>query len=94
MSKQHETLLFRREQIKRQIGEVLDVLLQGSIHQNPSQRGFHLTTKVNKKTVTKYVRKELAPKVGVMTKNHLKLRTLITRLSQVNWDLLQLPPED
>jgi hypothetical protein len=51
MSKQQETLLFRREQIKRQISEILDVLLQGSLHQNPSQRGFHLTTKVNQKRV-------------------------------------------
>jgi hypothetical protein len=93
MSRQRETLLFRRDQIKRQIASILDLLLQGSLHLNPSQRGFHLTTKVQQKTRTKYVRKELAPQVRAMTHNHLKMRQLLGRLSDVNWRLLQLPPE-
>jgi hypothetical protein len=29
-----------------------------------------------------------------MTRNHLKVRTLLQRLSDTNWRLLQLPPED
>jgi hypothetical protein len=28
-----------------------------------------------------------------MTRNHLKLRLLLVRLSEVNWRLLQLPPD-
>ena len=55
MSRQRENLLFRQEQLKRQINDALD-LVQGSLHKNPSQRGWHLTTKVDGKTVTKYVR--------------------------------------
>jgi hypothetical protein len=86
-------LQFRKEQLERQITHCLD-LLQGSLHKNPSQRGYHLTTKVNQKTVTKYVRQELAPKVQAMTANHLKVRKLLGRLSQTNWALLQLPPDD
>ncbi len=93
MSKQHQVLRFRREQLQRQIDDALD-LLQGSLHKNPSQRGYHLTTKVQQKTVTKYVRKELVPQVRAMTRNHLKLRKLLQRLSEANWRLLQLPPED
>jgi len=93
MSKPAEVLKFRQEQLKRQINESLD-LLQGSLHKNPSQRGYHLTTKVDQKTVTKYVRQELAPQVRVMTANHLKVRKLLGRLSQTNWRLLQLPPDD
>jgi len=93
MSNQRETLLFRRDQIKRQITSILDLLLRGSLHKNPSQRGFHLTTKVQQKTRTKYVRKELAPQVRAMTNNHLKMRQILGRLSDVNWRLLQLPPE-
>lgn len=93
MSKQHEVLQFRQEQLKRHIHDALD-LLQGSLHKNPSQRGYHLTTKVNQKTVTKYVRKELVPRVRVMTGNHLKVRLLLQRLSEANWRLLQLPPPD
>jgi hypothetical protein len=92
MSKQHEVLRFRQEQLQRQIHAALD-LLQGSLHQNPSQRGYHLTTKVDQKTVTKYVRKALVPQVRAMTRNHLKVRQLLARLSEANWRLLQLPPE-
>jgi len=93
MCKQRESLRFRQEQLQRQINTALD-LLQGSLHKNPSQRGYHLTTKVDQKTVTKYVRHELVPQVRAMTGNHRKVRRLLQRLSEANWRLLQLPPED
>ena len=93
MSKPHEILRFRQEQLRQQINAALD-LLQGSLHKNPSQRGYHLTTKVHQKTVTKYVRHELVSQVRAMTRNRLKLRRLLTRLSEVNWRLLQLPPDN
>jgi hypothetical protein len=91
MSKQSQLLQFRKQQLERQISQALD-LLQGSLHKNPSQRGYHLTTKLNQKTITKYVRQELVPQVRAMTANHLKVRKLLQRLSDVNWRLLQLPP--
>lgn len=87
-----EALSSRQEQLHRQITAALD-LLQGSLHKNPSQRGYHLTIKVNQKTLTKYVRKELVPRVRAMTQNHLKVRKLLARLSDVNWRLLQLPDD-
>ena len=93
MSKQSELLRFRKEQLQRQIKQALD-LLQGSLHKNPSQRGYHLTLKVEQKTVTKYVRRDLVPLVRAMTRNHLKVRKLLQRLSEANWRLLQLPPPD
>ena len=93
MSKEAEVLRFRKEQLQRQINHALE-LLQGSLHQNPSQRGYHLTTKVDQKTVTKYVRQQLVPQVRAMTRNHLKVRKLLQRLSETNWRLLQLPPPD
>jgi len=93
MSKQHEVLRFRQEQLQRQINAALD-LLQGSLHKNPSQRGYHLTTKVDQKTLTRYVRRDLVPQVRAMTANHLKVRKLLGRLSQTNWRLLQLPLDD
>jgi len=93
MSKPHEVLRFRQQQLQRQINQALD-LLQGSLHKNPSQRGYHLTTKVDQKTLTKYVRQELVPRVRAMTANHLKVRKLLQRLSEANWRLLQLPPPD
>jgi hypothetical protein len=93
MSTQREVLEFRRDQVKRQILAALD-LLQGSLHKTPSQRGYHLTTKVDQKTVTKYVRQEWVPQVRALTRNHLKVRKLLQRLSEANWRLLQVPPPD
>jgi hypothetical protein len=93
MSKETEVLQFRQAQLKQQINDALD-LLQGSLHKNPSQRGYHLTTKVGQKTVTKYVRQEWVPQVRAMTRNHLKVRKLLQRLSETNWRLLQQPPPD
>ena len=93
MSKPADLLRFRQEQLKRQINDALE-LLQGSLHKNPSQRGYHLTIKVDRKTATKYVRKDLVPLVRAMTRNHLKVRKLLQRLSEANWRLLQLPPPD
>ena len=89
--KNASALRFRQQQLKDQITGALD-LLQGSLHKNPSQRGFHLTTKVRAKTVTKYVRKELVAQVRAMTRNHLQVRKRLQRLSDVNWRLLQLTP--
>ena len=93
MNKQRHILPLRQAQLQRQIQQALD-LLQGSLHKNPSQRGYHLTRKVKEKTVTKYVRLELVPLVRAMTANHLKVRRLLVRLSDTNWRLLQLPPDD
>jgi hypothetical protein len=93
MSNQYDLLRFRRDQLQRQINDALD-LLQGSLHKTPSQRGYHLTTKLDQKTLTKYVRRELVPRVRAMTANHLKVRKLLQRLSETNWRLLQLPPPD
>ena len=88
-----DRLQLRRAQLQRQTTAALD-LLQGSLHKNPSQRGYHLTTKVRQKTVTKYVRQDLVSLVRVMTRNHLTVRRLLTRISEVNWQLLQLSDDD
>jgi hypothetical protein len=94
MSQQRDHLEFRKQQLLRQITESL-YLLQGSLHKNPSQRGWHLTTKdARQVTRTRYVRADLAPLIREMTRNHLKVRQLLARLSEVHWRLLQLPPED
>lgn len=93
MSNEAQNLQSRKAQLHRQINQALD-LLQGSLHKNPSQRGYHLTTKADQKTVTKYVRKELVPLVRAMTANHLKVRKLLQRLSDANWRLIHLPPPD
>jgi hypothetical protein len=87
------TLQFRQEQVKGQIVAALD-LLEGTCYQSPSQDGYHLTRHVKGKTLNRYVRKRLVARVQAMVQNRARVEELLTQLSEVNWRLLQLPPED
>lgn len=79
----------RRAMLKEQIGNNLD-LLMGTIVRSPAMMYHSLTTKVEGKTVTRYVRKALVPKVKKMTDRHKRVRVLINKLSKINWELLKL----
>ena len=74
--------------LKEQICNNLDLLV-GSVVHPPSSMYHNLTTKVEGKTVTRYVRKGLVPKVKKMTDRHKRVRNLIQKLSNVNWELLK-----
>ena len=83
-------LLERRQQLlKQQIADSLDILI-GSLGKSPSMRGHNLTTKAGGTTVTRYVRRDLAPQVREMIRRYQKLWRLLVQLSRVNWQLLQL----
>ena len=87
--------LLKKQQgmLKEQIAKNLDLLV-GSVVRSPAMMYHSLTTKVEGKTVTRYVRKGLVPKVKKMTDRHKRVRTLIQRLSNVNWELLKLQSKD
>ena len=87
--------LLRKRQVmlKEQIRNNLD-LLMGSVVRSPAMMYHSLTTKVDGKTVTRYVRKGLVPKVKKMTERHKNVRMLIQKLSKVNWDLLKLESKE
>jgi hypothetical protein len=87
------TLQFRQEQLKGQIMAALD-LLEGTCYQSPSQAGYHLTRHVQGKTLNRYVRNRLVARVQAMVQNRARVEQLLTQLAEVNWQLLQLPPED
>jgi hypothetical protein len=87
--KRIELLKNQREMLKEQICSNLDLLV-GSVVRSPAMMYHSLTTKVEGKTVTRYVRKGLVPKVKKMTRRHKKVRELIQKLSDVNWELLKL----
>ena len=86
--------LLRKQQVmlKEQIHNNLD-LLMGTVVRSPAMMYHSLTTKIEGKTVTRYVRKGLVPKVKKMTDRHKRVRTLIQKLSKVNWELLKLESE-
>ena len=85
------TDLLRKRQVilKKQICDNLDLLV-GSIVRSPAMMYHSLTTKIDGKTVTRYVRKGLVPKVKKMTDRHKRIRAMIQQLSKVNWELLKL----
>jgi hypothetical protein len=87
--------LLRKQQasLKEQICNNLD-LLMGTVVRSPAMMYHSLTTKVEGKTVTRYVRKGLVPKVKKMTERHKNVRLLIQKLSKVNWELLKLESKD
>lgn len=79
----------QQDMLKEQICSNLDLLV-GSVVRSPAMMYHSLTTKVEGKTVTRYVRKGLVPKVKKMTDRNKRIRTLVQKLSNVNWELLKL----
>jgi hypothetical protein len=87
--KRTDLLKKRQAMLKGQISDNLDLLV-GSVVRSPAMMYHSLTTKVDGKTVTRYVRKGLVPKVKKMTDRHKRIRSMIQQLSKVNWELLKL----
>jgi len=90
--KKIELMKKQQDMLKQQICSNLDLLV-GSIVRSPAMMYHSLTTKVEGKTVTRYVRKGLVPKVKKMTDRNKRVRTLIQKLSNVNWELLKMESE-
>jgi len=87
--KRIDMLRNRQASLKEQISNNFDLLI-GSVVRSPAMMYHSLTTKVDGKTVNRYVRKGLVPKVKKMTERNKKVRTLIQKLSKVNWELLKM----
>lgn len=84
--------ILKKEQsrLKEDIGAMFDSYLVGSIAKPPTLAGHNLTTKVDGKTVTLYVRKNVVPMAMEMSMRYKKMWDLIQKLSKVNWDILNL----
>lgn len=88
--KRIETLQRRQQLIKEDIAANLDLLIGSVTTKGPKRTGHNLTGKVEGKTRSRHIPKGLAPRVREMTKRHNKVRALIRKLSDVNWELLKL----
>ena len=80
----------RQARLREDISALLDSFLIGTVAKSPSMSGFNLTTKVQGKTVTLYVRKDIVPKAREMGRRYRRLWTLIQTLSKINWEILNL----
>ena len=83
----------RQALLQQEIIAHLDSFLIGTVAKSPSMSGFNLTTKVEGKTVTLYVRKDIVPKAMEMGRRYKKLWSLLQKLSKVNWEILKLENE-
>ena len=86
---QIDLLKRQRERLKEDIAAQLDFFLIGTVAKSPSMTGHSLTTKVKGKTVTVYVRKQIAEKAKEMTKRYKMMWLLIQKLSKINWEILK-----
>jgi len=80
----------RQTKLKEDISAMLDSFLIGTVAKSPSMTGYNLTTKVEGKTATLYVRKGIAPMALEMSKRYKRLWKLLQVLSKVNFELLNL----
>lgn len=80
----------QQARLSKDIAAMLDSFLIGSVAKSPSMSGHNLTTKVNGKTVTLYVRKDIVPKALEMSGRYKSLWSLMLKLSKVNLEILRL----
>ena len=90
--KRLDLLKKRQARLREDISADLDFLI-GTIARSPSMSGYSLTTKIEGKTVSLYVRKNIVRKAQEMTGRHKKVKFLMQKLSKVNWDILKLENE-
>lgn len=79
----------RKQRLTQQVVDHLDFLI-GSI----STKGFkypayNLTAKVEGKTKTRHIPKDMLPLVKRLTARYRKLKSLLKQLDELNWLLLQ-----
>ena len=80
----------RQARLREDIAAMLDSFLIGTVAKSPSMTGYNLTTKVKRKTVTLYVRKDIVAKALEMGRRYQRLWRLLQTLSRINWEILNL----
>ena len=86
--KSYEALEKDRERVRQEIIENLDFLMGSVSTKGPQRPGLNLTFKINQVTRTKHIRKENETRVKHMTAKWRRLRVLLKRLSDINWERL------
>lgn len=82
------TLMARRDRLVEQVHDHLDFVVGSVSTKGFKYPAFNLTTKVNGKTRSRHVPKDLVPLVRRLTTRHRKLKLLLQELADVNWQLI------
>lgn len=86
--KSYDQLRSQNEKVRQEIVENLDFLMGSVSTKGPKRPGLNLTFKINQVTRTRHVRKDLEVKVQHMTARWRRLRVLLRKLSDLNWERL------
>ena len=86
--KSYEALQTEHEKVRQEIVDSLEFLMGSVSTKGPKRPGLNLTFKINQVTRTRHIRKELEPKVRDMTAKWRRLRLLLRKLSDINWQRL------
>ena len=82
-------LMKKRDRLARQIEDHLDFLIGSVSTKGLKYEAYNLTTKVDGKTRTRHIPKDMVPVVRRMTKRHQRLKLLIKELGETNWLLVR-----
>lgn len=80
----------RQANLKNDISSMLESFLIGSLARSPSMSSHNLTTKVDGKTISVSVKKDILSKALEMSNRYKILWKLLQTLSKVNWEILKL----
>ena len=80
----------KRDRLKREIGENLELLIGTVSTKGPSRTGHNLTWKDKSQvTRTRHIRKGLLARVRRMVERHRRVKRLLGELSDTNWEILK-----
>lgn len=82
-------LIRRRARLIRQINDNLDFLIGSVSTKGLKYEAYNLTTKIEGRTRSKHIPKDMVPLVRRMSRRHQRLRTLIKELGETNWLLVR-----
>ena len=86
--KSYDALRTEHEKVRQEILDSLDFLMGSVSTKGPKRPGLNLTFKINQVTRTRHIRKDLEPTVRDMTARWRRLRLLLKKLSDINWQRL------
>jgi hypothetical protein len=81
-------LELRRQRLTQQVVDHLDFLIGSISTKGFAYAAYNLTSKVDGKTRTRHIPKDMLPLVRRLTARYRKLKSLLRQLDEVNWQLL------
>lgn len=83
-----QTLEIRRNRLTQEVADHLDFLIGSISSKGFKYPAFNLTTKVQGKTRTRHIPKDMLPLARRLTLRYRKLKSLLRQLDEVNWQML------